>query len=247
MAHRIKCAEIWGGIQGDDLDVETSGVRGSLFSRACDGGKGGDIYYLSVCSADALTRVAIADVVGHGAQVSDTSKWLYDTLAEHMDSGDGAAVLSDLNKLAVDRGLSAMTTAVVAAVVRTNRSLLFSYAGHHPVLLKRRDSAAWTPVEAEDSAQASGLPLGVLADRPYQQSAVEVDSGDRLFLYTDGVLEAPDAHGDLFGEARLLAALNETASEDLGGVRSHVHAALATHTSNQLSHDDVTFMAIEVR
>ncbi len=48
-AHRIGCAEVWGGIQGDELDVETGSVRGSLFSRACDGGKGGDIYYLSVC------------------------------------------------------------------------------------------------------------------------------------------------------------------------------------------------------
>ena len=47
MVRRIKCAEIWGGIHGDELPVETSGVRACLFSRVCEGGKGGDIYYFS--------------------------------------------------------------------------------------------------------------------------------------------------------------------------------------------------------
>ena len=177
-AHRIACSEVWDGIQGDELDVETGGVRGSLFSRACDGGKGGDIYYLSVCSADVLTRIAIADVVGHGEAVSETSQWLYDSLTKHMNSSDGSDVLGDLNRLTVDRGFSAMTTAVVAAIVRLNHNLLFSYAGHHPVLLKRQDDPGWIPINAEDSALASGLPLGVTVDGAYHQSQVQLGSGE---------------------------------------------------------------------
>ena len=52
--HPIECSEIWGGNHGDALDAETGVVRASLFSRACDGGKGGDIYYFSVCSSGEL-------------------------------------------------------------------------------------------------------------------------------------------------------------------------------------------------
>ena len=61
---RIRCAEIWGGVHNCDEDILTSGITASLYSAAADGGRGGDIYYLSVCSSDLLTRIAIADVVG---------------------------------------------------------------------------------------------------------------------------------------------------------------------------------------
>ena len=67
--HRLQCAEIWGGIRNQDTDVCSAGITASLFSGACDGGKGGDIYYLSVCNSDMLTRIAIADVIGHGRAV----------------------------------------------------------------------------------------------------------------------------------------------------------------------------------
>ena len=96
-------------------------------------------------------------------------------------------------------------------------------------------------------ALASGLPLGVMADGTYHQSQVQLGAGDRRFLYTDGVLEAPDTDVDFFGEARLIAALNHTVGDDLGRVRTQVFEALVAHTSNQLGHDDVTFMAIELK
>jgi hypothetical protein len=64
--HQIGCSEIWGGIQGEDLDVRTSGIVASLHSSAAVGAKGGDIYYISVGSNDLLTRIAIVDVTGHG-------------------------------------------------------------------------------------------------------------------------------------------------------------------------------------
>ena len=83
--YEIKCGEVWGGIRGTDVDAITSGVEACLFSSACDGGKGGDIYYFSVCTGDLLTRIAIADVMGHGKPVSDTSEWLYNSLQERMN------------------------------------------------------------------------------------------------------------------------------------------------------------------
>jgi hypothetical protein len=52
MTHHIQCSEIWGGIRGDQLEAESSGLRASLFSRACEGGKGGNIYDFSVCSSE---------------------------------------------------------------------------------------------------------------------------------------------------------------------------------------------------
>ena len=65
-SHRIHCAEVWGGIDHIDRDIVTGGLTASVYSKSSDGSRGGDIYYFSVCGGDQLTRIALADVQGHG-------------------------------------------------------------------------------------------------------------------------------------------------------------------------------------
>jgi sigma-B regulation protein RsbU (phosphoserine phosphatase) len=245
MVHRINCSEIWGGIRGDALDAATSSVRASLFSRACDGGKGGDIYYLSVCDSDLLTRIAIADVMGHGERVSKTSKWLYDSLQANMNSGDGTQVLTDLNRAAIDFGFEAMATAVIAAFYTENSNLYFSYAGHHDLLLKRGRDNEWKPLESAGGDGFVGLVLGVDEASAYVQNNTPLEKGDQLFLYTDGVVEGCNSNEEEFGIDRLLNALRST-SGGIESVRGNVLSAVLDHTDGSLEHDDVTFMAIEI-
>ncbi len=81
---RLECAGIWGGIRNRDIEITAGKVIGSIYSAACEGGKGGDIYYFGVCKGDIITRRAIADVVGHGEVVSEVSQYVYDSLKAHM-------------------------------------------------------------------------------------------------------------------------------------------------------------------
>ena len=81
---RLECAGIWGGIRNRDIEVTAGKVIGSIYSAACEGGKGGDIYYFGVCKGDIITRLAIADVVGHGEVVSEVSQYVYDSLKAHI-------------------------------------------------------------------------------------------------------------------------------------------------------------------
>jgi sigma-B regulation protein RsbU (phosphoserine phosphatase) len=90
---------IWGGISSVDTDVVTGGLGASVYSAASHGVRGGDIYYFGVCGYHMLTRVAIADLQGHGEDVATLSNWLYDLLRERLNSLDGAGVLEDLNRL----------------------------------------------------------------------------------------------------------------------------------------------------
>ena len=245
--HKIQCSEIWGGNHGDELAVETSGIRASLFSRPCDGGKGGDIYYLSVCGSDLLTRIAIADVVGHGEAVSETSGWLYDSLAARMNSADGNEVLSDLNRATSERGLEAMTTAVIAAFYRASSQFFFSYAGHHQILHLALDASEWQTLDfGVRGHELTGLPLGVDEDCKFQQQDTPVAIGDKLFLYTDGLIEAHDSNDEQFGFSRLLSVLNQVARLEISDIRQRVLDELLQHTGGSLGHDDVTFMAIEI-
>jgi len=81
---RLECKEIWGGIHDRDVEVSAGKVIASIYSAACCGGRGGDIYYFGVCKDDTITRLAIADVTGHGEAVSEVTQYVYDSLKAHM-------------------------------------------------------------------------------------------------------------------------------------------------------------------
>jgi hypothetical protein len=81
---RIECKVIWGGIQNIDTEVTAGKFIGSIYSAASDGDQGGDIYYFGVCRVDIITRLAIADVTGHGDAVSEVSQYVYDSLKTHI-------------------------------------------------------------------------------------------------------------------------------------------------------------------
>lgn len=81
---RLECKGIWGGIHNREIDITAGKVIASLYSAASDGGKGGDIYYFGVCKDDRITRLAIADVVGHGEAVTEVSQYVYESLRAHI-------------------------------------------------------------------------------------------------------------------------------------------------------------------
>ena len=243
---RIKCAELWGGVGNHDDDVVTSGIAASLHSGAADGGKGGDIYYFSVCSSDLLTRIALADVMGHGEAVSNTSQWMYHAIGERMNSLDGNGILEHLNRLSDEYGYDALTTAAVIGFNIADSHLYLAYAGHPPLLVRREGSKGWQPALLSNPRRPANLAFGVDVDAPYDQERMPVSTGDRLFLYTDGVIEAPDRRYTLFGLERLLAVLQEVGDRSLPEIKAAVLGRLREFTGGSLAHDDVTFMAIEI-
>jgi len=82
---RLECKELWGGISNQDSDVSAGKVIGSIYSTpCCEGSEGGDIYYFGVCKDGVISRLAIADVTGHGEAVAEISQYVYDTLKTHI-------------------------------------------------------------------------------------------------------------------------------------------------------------------
>ncbi|MCL4193831.1 MAG: SpoIIE family protein phosphatase, partial [Thermoguttaceae bacterium] len=65
-------------------------------------------------------------------------------------------------------------------------------------------------------------------------------------LYTDGVIEAPNAAGELFGINRVLETMEARAADDPKTLKDALLAALWKHTGGHMSHDDVTFMVVEL-
>lgn len=247
--HKLDCAEVWGGISEGDATIASPGMYASLFSSSGKGRKGGDIYFLSLCNSAYVTRVAIADVTGHGDAVSDMSTSLYDLLGRHVDNHNGNEVLVDLNREAFRKGVGAVTTAVVVTYYRGDRSFSYAYAGHPPLLLKRRNEADWSRLQigADRETGGTNIPLAVAEDARYIQDSVILDKGDRVLLYTDGLPDSTSAKGEPFGMARLLDTLKAHGDEDLENLRDAIIRALCTHTGGELVHDDVTLLLLEIR
>lgn len=82
--NRLECEEAWGGIHKRDTEIVAGKVVGSIYSAPAEGGRGGDIYYFGACKGDTITRLAIADVTGHGEAVSEISQYVYESLKAHM-------------------------------------------------------------------------------------------------------------------------------------------------------------------
>ncbi len=242
---RLQCSEVWGGIKNEDLDVCSPGLNVSLFSSSCDGGKGGDVYYFSLCSADRVTRIALADVVGHGEEVCQIGQWVYEQMAAKLDEFDLTGMMASINERVVRMGLKALTTAVVLSYYRDLKHVYFCYAGHPPMLMRSLDGE-WNELVPPRSERAGNFPLGVTDDAPYVVSDARLIDGEVLLLYTDGVLEAPNRDGVRFGFIRLRATLREIGNADASEVKHGVISRLREWTGGSLDHDDVTLMAIRL-
>lgn len=245
VVHRIPCAAIWGGTSAVDRDLCTRGICASIHSTASGGERGGDIYYVSVCSSDMLTRIAIADMRGHGETVNHLSQWLYDSLEKRMNTLDGAGVLSELNGLVYSHGFDALTTAAVVGYYVGDSNLYVSYAGHPPILV-RKSGGNWTAVPIEGEPGPANLPLGAMKRVRYDQAKLTLHAGDRIFLYTDGIPECPGVDGEFYGEERLLEVLRRSAGLTTAETKEAVFESLANYAAGPLLHDDCTLLVVEV-
>jgi sigma-B regulation protein RsbU (phosphoserine phosphatase) len=200
-----------------------------------------------VCAFDKLTRVVIADVVGHGEVVSQVSNWLFNAMKELMNSTENNVLLSRMNDLAIVYGIKALTTAAVAAFYKVDGYFYFSYAGHHDMLIYRRAERQWRNVSMAASESHANLPLGVMPDEEYSQGKMPLAAGDKFILYTDGVIEAPNVSGELFGLSRLVDVLNANIESDLFTTKQALISSLRQHTGGKLTHDDVTWMIVQIK
>jgi sigma-B regulation protein RsbU (phosphoserine phosphatase) len=242
----IKCSEIWGGNEKIDTGVRAGALSISLYSKGTNGDRGGDIYYVSVCGKEMLTRIAIADVSGHGQAVSHTSQWLYGSMESHMNDLQGDMILGDLNNLVNNENRDALTTAQVITFNKDDSRLYFSYAGHPPILIKRAGENGWEKLNLKNPSQKANLILGVIKNTVYDRESVVLKSNDLLFLYTDGVIETRNPSGQLFGMDQLINLLNKNSNENVGAIKTSVLDSLLDFSGGNFEHDDVTMMALEV-
>lgn len=248
---RLVCSEVWGGNRPIHRAVELPGIQGILFSQPCEGGRGGDVHYMSVCGAGILSRMCLADVVGHGEAVAAISDQMHAHMRRSMNTPDQRRVLGDLNTRLEQLGFKAMTTAAALTYYTPTRNLAVSYAGHPPGWIFSKADRRWTRLELdplpETAHPLTNGPLAIEPQVPFTRKSFKMQIGNRMVLVTDGVLEAPNASGELFGDDRMQRVLDENRGGDCAMIGEAILSALAEHRGDsRLDHDDVTFLVAEI-
>lgn len=204
----------------------------------------GDFYDFLISGGGAI-GILVADVTGHGvpaALVASMVKVAVSSQADH--ASDPARVISALNQVMCRQVQGQFTTAGYLFLDVRQRTALYAAAGHPPLLLWRKADAALREF------RENGLLMGVRATEKYANTPIDLEPGDRLLLYTDGIPEASNTAEELFGEQRLarlaefIAAHADLAADAFAGTLLETLAAWSGGRRAQT--DDITLVVVDV-
>ena len=192
---------------------------------------GGDYYNVVRVSED-QTVLCIADVAGKGMPaallMSSLQAALKPLLWQKLPPRE---LCSRLNRILCDITPVGKFISFFYSVLdsRENR-LTYCNAGHNPPIVIRGGGEA-----AE--LNAAGAVLGQFPDWVYEQSEIRLERGDRLILFTDGLVEAADVDEEPFGEQRLVAAALEAPAQHAGELMHSIMQAASAHCGGHFQDD----------
>jgi len=201
---------------------------------------GGD-YCDVVALASGEVAICVADVSGHGLGPSllmaSVRASLRTLLAEHRSP---QVLLERLAvALAPDFEYGSFITMFLTLLHPQQNKLEFSNAGHGPALVYRAASGEFTELES------TGVPLGVLIPTEYPPGpAVAMKPGDLLILTTDGIVEAMDQGGQLFGVERLKSIIRQTHTAPLREFVRNIGRQVELYYIGDSPPDDLTVVAL---
>ena len=206
---------------------------------------GGDLYDFSTLEAvDGLPRrleVLVADASGHGPAAAVVTAMLNAILYAYPNRTDPPGkILAFANEhLHAKRLEGTFVTAFLAHFDHETRTLVYARAGHPPPVIKSPGEGA--PVRRLDDV--GGIPLGIAPGVGYDDGVMTLGKDDTLVMYTDGVTEALNPQGVMFGVAGIEQALDQCSGAAPCTIE-HITNALKAHEAGRRPGDDQTILAI---
>jgi phosphoserine phosphatase RsbU/P len=199
-------------------------------------------YYDWVRIYDDQIGIVIADVSGKGVPAALLMAFLRASLRAATHIGYAPHIsMTKVNYLlweSIER--NQFVTAFYGILDATNRTIAYSNAGHNPALLMEADGTA-------RFEERGGVPLGMFRDTRYYEYFENIEPGQLLVLYTDGVTEAMNLAGEEYGRDRLVEAVRQSRQLSAREMIDFIHRDVIEWTEGQGAHDDVTFFIIKAR
>ncbi|MBK7218244.1 MAG: SpoIIE family protein phosphatase [Candidatus Promineofilum sp.] len=202
---------------------------------------GGDLYdFIDWPNDPTRVGLLIADVSGKG-----TAAALFMAHSRAMIRGAAqtqpgpAATLATANvQIARDNHAMLFVSAFYAVLDAADGRLTFANAGHNVPLVRRADGRV-------DEVMSRGMVLGIMDDMTYDEAADTLAPGDILLLYTDGITEAMDAAGNLFGKDRLVEAVRHATPATARHLIDAILAAVRAYVGDTPQADDLTIVTVK--
>ena len=203
---------------------------------------GGDFYNYFLIDDDHLCLM-IADVSGKGVPAALFMMASMIILADNALAGKSPArILADTNAAICSHNREEMfVTAWLGILELSTGTLTAANAGHEYPALKRAGERFALLRDRH------GFIIGGMADTRYADYELRLRPGDKLFVYTDGVPEASDTDGAMFGTERMLAALNEGEDDAPEKLLGNVRRAVDGFVKGAEQFDDLTMLCLEYR
>jgi len=235
----------------EELEI-ARGIQQSLLPRAlpCDGWfraagssvptlqVGGDYYDLLRAGEDCWAAV-VTDVSGKGvgsALLASLLQGAFLTFAAGFE--ELVRGMSRLNRFLNERTGGEKYATVFYCTVERNGAVRYINAGHcAPLLVRRGGTTAWL--------EATGMPVGLLDTAEYAAGSLELEPGDKLVLYSDGLTEAANPSEEFFGRRRLRETATASSSSGCREMHDQLLEAVLRWTGGAPQADDMTLVVVE--
>src|SRR5215216_4231539 len=200
---------------------------------------GGD-YYDFIEREDGRLVIALGDVSGKGTAAALLMSSLHAAIHAQSASHDSlVAAISAVNRYLADNIPSnRFVTLFYAELDPESGALSFINAGHNPPIIAKADG---TVVQLT----AGGLPLGIKRDAEYREGRTQLQRGDVLVIYSDGVTEATSPTGEEFGATRLYEVVSRNIEASAAGIRDRIESSLTKFSQGTSAADDITLVIVK--
>jgi predicted ester cyclase len=230
------------GIQQASLPKEVPQLEGWQISPFYQPARevGGDFYDFHLLSEGRLGLV-VGDATGKGvpaALVMSTTCGMLQLAAQALGSPSPGEVLAQVNETLFARIPSNMfVTCFYAVLDPESGSLSYANAGHDPPYMRRSNDDA-------EELRARGMPLGLMAGMGYEEQGASLSEGESVLFYSDGLVEAHDPEGEMFGFPRLRALIAQHGEEE-GALGNFLMEELYSFTGEGWEQeDDITLLTL---
>ncbi len=205
---------------------------------------GGD-YFDFIEFGGGFHGLAIADVAGHGVSASlhmASIQALLRTLAPANKSP--SEVMSQVHKLFIHNiRFETFVTFFIGAFDSSTKTLTYCNAGHQPPLILRKTESKEQPVVM---LRPTGAAIGLVEEAEFGEKTIDLQEGDLLVLYTDGVTEAMNIHNQQFGRERLKTLIRKVERMPVKKVIQKIRLSLEEFSEDRPFADDTTIMVCRI-
>jgi sigma-B regulation protein RsbU (phosphoserine phosphatase) len=200
---------------------------------------GGD-YFDVFPITDDRTAFLIADVSGKGLGAALLTTMLQGALAGMTIGGDPARIFQLINRFLCEHAEVGRYATMFFGILGLDGRLDYINAGHPPPVLLRREGV-------NEPFRDGFYPVGLVPETGYATSKGQLNLGDTLILYSDGVTEAMNLEGQMFGLPRLRAVAAGQENAPLEHIQKAILEAVQDFTRGTSQGDDITLLLIRYR